>query len=99
LFIYGLLPDYTHFQRAGFKFGGPGCESVAFLEAMRKKQRAASISAILDEILQTVRREHELASNERAVVEYYDSLSTEEAADQSRWVEVALHEFPNEERA
>ncbi len=74
-------------------------ESVAFLEAMRKKQRAASVSAVLDEILRGVRREHELASIERAVADYYGSLSTEDAADQVEWGEFALHEFPNEERA
>ena len=71
-------------------------ESVAFLEAMRKKQRAASISAILDGILQTLRREHELASIERAVAASYGSLSTEEVTDQVEWGEFALHEFPNE---
>jgi hypothetical protein len=37
-------------------------ESVAFLEALRKKRRARSISAILEEILQGVRRERERAS-------------------------------------
>src|SRR5437660_1648968 len=46
-------------------------ESVAFLEAMRKKQQSKSISAILDGILQTLRREHELASIERAVAASY----------------------------
>ena len=66
---------------------------------MRKKQRAASISAILDGILQTVRREHELASIERAVAECYGSLSTEEVTDQVEWGEFALNEFSNEERA
>jgi hypothetical protein len=54
-------------------------ESVAFLEAMRKKRRAGSISAILNEILQAVRREHKRASVERVVADYYGSLSTEEA--------------------
>jgi hypothetical protein len=74
-------------------------ESVAFLEAMRKKRRAVSISAILDEILNGVRRKHELASIERTVAEYYGSLSTEETADQIEWGEFALQEFPNKERA
>jgi hypothetical protein len=74
-------------------------ESVTFLEAMRKKRRAGSISAVLDEILQAVRREHERAMVGRAVADYYESLSTEEATEQAEWGEFALREFPYEERA
>ena len=73
-------------------------ESVAFLEALRKKQRAASISAILEEILQTARREHDRAAVDRAVADYYGSLSTDEVAEQAEWGELALREFPHEER-
>jgi hypothetical protein len=73
-------------------------DSVAFLEALRKNRRAASVSAILEEILQTARREQELASVERAVADYYDSLSGEEAMEQSQWGEFALREFPKEGR-
>ena len=74
-------------------------ESVAFLEAMRKKQRAASISAILEEILQGVRRQHDRAAVERAVTDYYGSLSAREIEDQAEWGEFALHEFPSGERS
>jgi len=74
-------------------------ESVAFLETMRKKRHAGSISAILEEILQSVRRAQERASIERAVVDYYSKLSSEEAAEQVMWGEFALVEFPREERA
>jgi hypothetical protein len=73
-------------------------ESVAFLEAMEKRKQAGSISAVLEEILQAVRREHERGSVEQAVANYYSSLSTDEAADQAEWAEFALHEFPYEER-
>jgi DNA-binding PadR family transcriptional regulator len=71
-------------------------DSVAFLEALRKNRRAASVSAILEEILQTARREQERASVERAVTDYYGSLSGEEAMEQSQWGEFALREFPKE---
>jgi hypothetical protein len=74
-------------------------ESVAFLEAMRRKRRAESISAVLDEILQAVRREHERVSLERTVANYYGSLSAEEATEQAEWGEFAQHEFPSEDRA
>jgi len=73
-------------------------DSVAFLEALRRKRRAESVSAILDEILQAVRREHERVSLDRAVANYYDSLSAEEAMEQAEWGEFALHEFPSEDR-
>lgn len=73
-------------------------ESVAFLENIRKKRRAASISSILEEILQGVRREHERGAVERAVGEYYSSLSDEEVTEQAHWGEFALREFPKEDR-
>ncbi len=71
-------------------------ESVAFLEALRKKRHAPSTSSILEQILQAVRREQEKAAVERAVVDYYASLSTQEAEEQVAWGEFALREFPNE---
>jgi hypothetical protein len=74
-------------------------ESVEFLEAIRKKRQVASISAILEEILQNVRREHEQASIERAVAEYYASFSDQVATEQAAWGGFAEQEFPNEERA
>jgi hypothetical protein len=73
--------------------------SVAFLETMKSKRNADSVSSILEEILQSVRREHERASVERAVAAYYDSLSDSEATEQVQWGEFALREFPGEERS
>jgi hypothetical protein len=73
-------------------------ESINFLEAVRKKSRATSISAVLEEILQYVRRGQERASLERAVASYYDSLSDQEAAEQVQWGEFALREFPTQEQ-
>lgn len=74
-------------------------DSVAFLETMREQRRAESVSAILDEIIQAVRREHERRSLELAVANYYGSLSTEEVAEQADWGAFAFDEFPHEERA
>jgi len=65
-------------------------EIVEFLEVVRKKRHAESVSAILEEILQDVRREHERASVERAVGEYYSSLSEGEVAEHARLGEFAL---------
>lgn len=72
-------------------------ESVTFLETLRKKRRAESISAVLEEILQAVRRSQELASVERAVSAYYSSLDGEELQEHLRWGEFALAESSNEE--
>jgi len=73
-------------------------ESVEFLEATRKKRRAASTSAILEEILQNVRRENERATIERAVADYYSSLSDKQVAEQTEWGDLAEREFPDQER-
>jgi hypothetical protein len=71
-------------------------ESVQFLEAMRRKRNASSISSILDDILQAVRRQQERAELEHAVAGYYGSLSGAEAEELAAWGEFALGEFPNE---
>jgi len=73
-------------------------ESVEFLEATRKERRAASTSSVLEEILQRVRRENEQAAIERAVADYYTSLSNKEAAEQTEWGDFAEREFPDQER-
>jgi hypothetical protein len=71
-------------------------ETVAFLKMMRTKRNAESASSGLVDILQSVRPEHERASVPQAVNGYYESLTKEEAAEQSEWGEFALHEFPEE---
>ena len=59
-------------------------ESVDFLETLRKKRRARSISFVLEEILQAARREAEMAKINQSVSDYYDSLSDEEMEELSR---------------
>jgi hypothetical protein len=74
-------------------------QTVAFLEQMRKKRQAESVSAILEDILQNVRREQERASVERAVADYYSSLTDAEVQEHAQWGEFALSQFPKEEGA
>jgi hypothetical protein len=69
-------------------------ESVEFLETMRKKRQALSVSSVLDEILLAVRRSQAKAGVERAVADYYAALSPEERQEQSDWGEFAEREFP-----
>jgi len=71
-------------------------ESVAFLEIMRKKRRAASVSSVLEEILQAVRRRQEQAKIDQSVSSYYSSLSGKDAKELNDWSEFALGEFPGE---
>jgi len=72
-------------------------ESVAFLEDLRTKHRAASASQVLDDILQRARREQEKRAVDDAVSEYYGSLSDQEKAERTEWGKFAEAEFPGEE--
>lgn len=74
-------------------------ESVKFLEGLRKQRGASSISAILDEILQEMRRKEKRAVTECAIGEYYDSLSGDEVKQDAQWGEFAFGEFPAEDGA
>ena len=72
-------------------------ESVAFLDAMRKRRRAPSVSAVLEEILQVARREQRKSALDRAVSDYYTSLSEAESDDQKNWGDFALSQFRDPE--
>jgi DNA-binding PadR family transcriptional regulator len=74
-------------------------ETVAFLEKMRKKFQAESVSAVLEQILEGVRREQERQSVERAITDYYSSLSDSELEENAQWGEFALTQFPKDEEA
>ena len=73
-------------------------ESVAFLEQLCKQRRAGSVSSVLEEVLVSVRRAHQLTALEKAVREYYGGLSDREAEEQRAWGEFAIREFLGEER-
>jgi methylthioribose-1-phosphate isomerase len=72
-------------------------ESVDFLEVQRKKRRATSISAVLDEILQAVRREAEMARINQSITEYYDSLTDEEVQELDEWGRFGLSQLLKED--
>jgi len=72
-------------------------ESVAFLEVLRKKRKAASASSVLDEIIQTIRLGQKKKTIEQAVTDFYSYLPDEEREDVAAWGEFALAEFPDEE--
>jgi len=72
-------------------------ESVDFLETLRKKRRARSISFVLEEILQAARREAEMAKINQSVSDYYDSLSDEEMEELRQWGEFGLSQLLKED--
>jgi len=72
-------------------------DSVSFLEALRKKHRARSISSVLEEILQTARREAEMAEINQSVSAYYDSLSGREMEDLGEWGKFGLRQLLRED--
>lgn len=73
-------------------------ESVQFLELLCKQKKALSVSAVLEGILQTARRETRNTQLEQSVDDYYSSLSSTEMEEQVNWGKFALSEFPNEGR-
>jgi hypothetical protein len=73
-------------------------ETVAFLEGIRKKRQAGSVSAVLEDILQDLRREQERASVERSMSDYYSSLADSELEELAQWSEFALAQLPRKEK-
>ena len=71
-------------------------QSVAYLEGLRKRRRAPSVSFVLEEILQAFRRGQEMRALDAAVTNYYTSLSDQEAKEQALWGEFALRQLPEE---
>ena len=59
----------------------------------RSRRRAASISSVLEEMLQAVRRRAERAKIEKSVKAYYSSLSAQQAAEHVEWGDFATSEF------
>lgn len=68
-----------------------------FLERRRRERRVDSVSAVLEEIVQSARRESQRASIEKAVSDYYGALSEEEREEEQEWGDFALAQFPDTE--
>lgn len=72
-------------------------ENVAFLEARRKQRRAASVSAVLEKILDAARAEQQKASLDQAITRYYSNLTVGEAEEQAAWGDFSTREFSKRE--
>ena len=68
-------------------------ESVKLLAALRKEQRALSISSVLEGILQEIHSERQRAAIEKNIGDYYDSLTPEEVQEKNEWAEFATSEY------
>ena len=88
--------DFEAANRKAKKSFTLSVESVAFLDAMRRKRRARSTSSVLEDILRSVRAEQEKSAVEKTISDYYSSLTTEEAKEQTLWGNFAVREFSNE---
>ena len=65
-------------------------DSVAFLESLRKKHGARSVSSVLDDLVQEARREEQKREYEAQVTAYYDSLTDEEREEERGWAELGM---------
>jgi hypothetical protein len=66
--------------------------SVEFLEKLRKKHRARSVSAVLEELVLEARRQEQLKELEASMTAYYDSLTDEEQAEDRAWAALGARE-------
>jgi hypothetical protein len=71
-------------------------ESLHFLESMRKKRKASSVSAVLDELIAQQRRSQEARRISASITSYYDSLTDEEVAEDRAWGQFAETQFSDE---
>ena len=71
-------------------------DAVAFLEALRKEEHARSTSNVLESIVLEARRIHDLRVVENATIDYYSSLSEQEAKEQAAWGDFALKQSSGE---
>jgi hypothetical protein len=60
-------------------------ESEAFLRQMRKERQVSSESETLDVLLRELMAAQKQRAIESAYVDYYDSLSDEDMAEQDAW--------------
>jgi hypothetical protein len=72
-------------------------ESVSYLESLRKARKGKSISSILDDLIRQRREAEEMKRISASVTRYYDSLTSEEMAEDRAWGDFAATQFPSED--
>jgi Tfp pilus assembly protein PilO len=72
-------------------------QSVMFLEALRKERRSRSMSSVLEDLIRQQQQAKEMERISASVTRYYDSLTSEEIAEDSAWGDFAATQFPSED--
>jgi Tfp pilus assembly protein PilO len=72
-------------------------QSVKYLEALRKERRSRSISSVLEELIRQQQQTKEMERISASVTRYYDSLTSEEIAEDRAWGDFAATQFPTED--
>jgi Tfp pilus assembly protein PilO len=72
-------------------------QSVKYLEALRKERRSRSMSSVLEELIRQQQQTKEMERISASVTRYYDSLTSEEIAEDRAWGDFAATQFPTED--
>jgi Arc/MetJ-type ribon-helix-helix transcriptional regulator len=72
-------------------------QSVTFLETLRKEQRRRSVSSVLEDMIRQQQQAKEMERISASVTRYYDSLTSEEIAEDRAWGDFAATQFPSED--
>ncbi len=72
-------------------------ETVRYLESLRKERKKHSMSSVLEDVIQQLQETKEMERISASVTRYYDSLSTEEIAEDRAWGDFAATQFPGED--
>jgi hypothetical protein len=72
-------------------------QSVKYLEALRKERRSRSMSSVLEELIRQQQQAKEMERISASVTRYYDSLTSEEIAEDHAWGDFAATQFPSED--
>ena len=70
-------------------------DSVKYLEDLRKRKGAKSVSSVLEDVIREQQQAKELERVSASVTNYYDSLNDDEAAENLAWGEFASRNFPD----
>jgi predicted GTPase len=72
-------------------------QSVKYLEALRKERRSRSMSSVWEELIRQQQQTKEMERISASVTRYYDSLTSEEIAEDRAWGDFAATQFPTED--
>ena len=70
--------------------------AVNFLEDETRKRGVASVSLVLEDLIQERRKRSSTKSIDAAISSYYDSLSDKELEEDKRWGEFAESQLPHD---